>query len=172
MAMKLRKSQVFVHTSAAVPHLIYCICLHKEVCDMQLYFTLARWLLTFNGSPLSLLIFRDFIGHNCNRRRETPSRLHITCDRSLTRSVCILHCVGNLHRIFGRLASYHSTLPLSLSSNVLRSMETYTATPPLQSYSPWPRLTCIIIRLIVRHDREHLDSRLALYLAETAAVED
>ena len=57
MAMKLRKSQVFVHTSAAAPYLIHCICLHEDLCNMQLYYTSARQHLPFHGSPLSLLIF-------------------------------------------------------------------------------------------------------------------
>ena len=64
------------------------------------------------------------------------------------------------------------TLSLSLSCNVLRSAETGTATPPLQSYSPCPQLTCMTITLFVRNDRERLNTRLALYLAGTSAVED
>ena len=76
---------------------------------------------------------------------------------------------------FARLSSYNSTLFLSLSlcvvsANVLRSTE--TCKPPLQSYSPWPQLICIIVTIYLRHDVERLETRLALYLVGTAAVED
>ena len=173
MAMKLRKSQVFVHTSVASLYLIHCICLHEDLCDMPLYCTLARQHLPFHGSPLSLLIFGislattvvDVARHQVDYKSLVIAR----CPDSFASSIV---CRSPALSLWQASKLLFDTLSLSLSSNVLRSTETCTATPPLQSYSPWPQLTSVTITLFVWQGRLRLDTRLALYLAGTAAVED
>ena len=154
MAMKLRKSQVFVHTSAAAPYLIHCICLHEDLCDMPLYCTSVRRHLPFHGSPLSLLIFGISLATTvvdvARHRVDYISLVTARCPDSFASSIA---CRSPALSLWQASKLLLDTLSRSLSSNVLKSTETCTATPPLQSYSPWPQLTCKTIILFVRHDR-------------------
>ena len=154
MAMNLRKSQVFVHTSATAPYLIHSMCLHEDLCEMLLHCTTVRWHLPFHGSPLSLLIFgislATFVVDVARHRVDYISLVISRCPDSFASAIVCRSPAPSLWQASKLLLD---TLSLSLSSNVLSSTEICTATLPLQSYSPWPQLTCMTITLFVRHDR-------------------
>ena len=154
MAMKLRKSQVFVHTSVASLYLIHCICLHEDLCDMPLYCTSVRRHLPFHGSPLSLLIFGISLATTvvdvARHRVDYISLVIARCPDSFPS--CTV-CRSPALSLWQASKLLLDALFLSLSSHVLSSTETCTATPPLQSYSPWPQPTCMTRTLFVKYHR-------------------